>query len=86
LGDARGRIGDLKSRERNSPRPFVLARGMSSSESEDILKGNGGTRGGRVEGVKRGWELNRSQYVDVSTRIRSPGRLEHASERVENTN
>lgn len=38
------------------PRPFALARGISSSESEDILKkGNGDSRGREaLSGVKRG--------------------------------
>jgi len=42
---ARGEGGSFHSVQgSNVPRPFALARGTSSSESEDILNGNGGSR------------------------------------------
>jgi hypothetical protein len=71
---------------RNSPRPFDLARGMSSSESEDIWKRKGDKRGGEgggFGGVGRGnelWKLvNTGRAV---TRIHFAGKVGRASERV----
>ena len=44
---------------RNLPRPFVLARGMSSSESDDILKlGKGGKCG--VVKISREYNVGKS--------------------------